>query len=206
MFPFIMHSNYYAKSNGRQCLQCDAKGKTMAIHLPDYIASIQTRNEKIFHDVFGIEVKTPHASSGQQPLNDKYKPALEMKKSYRLLPRDLPKGDGMTSSQASYARDNYAVYRLEAATRPEGEVKKPHASSGQQLLNDRCKLALEMKKMLDAMVEDGAGISNQKRCSPVVRGLLVEGHECTTYKMEMVSEAVYTLTLLTISKLSKSRS
>lgn len=40
-----------------------------------------------------------------------------------------------------------------AATRPEGEVKKPHASSGQQLLNDRCKLALEMKKMLDAMVE-----------------------------------------------------
>ncbi|KAJ8652416.1 hypothetical protein O0I10_011944 [Lichtheimia ornata] len=126
MFPFIMHSNYYAKSNGRQCLQCDAKGKTsssMAIHLLDYITSIQTRNEEIFHDVFAIEVKKPHASSGQQLLNDKCKLALEMKKSYRLLPRDLPKGDCMTSSQASYARDNYAVYRLEAATRPEGEVK-----------------------------------------------------------------------------------
>ncbi|KAJ8657671.1 hypothetical protein O0I10_006486 [Lichtheimia ornata] len=111
--------------SGRQRLQCDAKGKaaSMAIHLPDYIASIQTRSEKIFHDVFVIE------------------------------------------------------------------AKKPHASSGQQLLNDRCKLALEMKKMLDAMVD-------ARVPSPVVCGLLVEGHECTSYKMEMVSEAVYALTRL----------
>lgn len=52
----------------------------MAIHLPDYIASIQTRSEKIFHDVFVIEAKKPHASSGQQLLNDRCKLALEMKK------------------------------------------------------------------------------------------------------------------------------
>lgn len=52
----------------------------MAVHLPDYVASIQTRNEKSWLDVFVIEAKKPNASSNQQLLNDQCKLALEMKK------------------------------------------------------------------------------------------------------------------------------
>lgn len=39
-----------------------------------------------------------------------------------VSPRDLPRSEDMTSSQASYARDNYALYRLEA--------KLPHDYNG----------------------------------------------------------------------------
>ncbi|CDS08591.1 hypothetical protein LRAMOSA09952 [Lichtheimia ramosa] len=43
-------------------------------------------------------------------------------KSYRLLPRDLPSSDRISSSQASYAKENFAVYRL--------ETKLPNLYSG----------------------------------------------------------------------------
>ncbi|KAI7883496.1 hypothetical protein K492DRAFT_205451 [Lichtheimia hyalospora FSU 10163] len=109
--------------SGRQRLQYDVNVKSKEAQLPDYIASLKTRNDKIMHDVFVIE------------------------------------------------------------------VKKPNTSSNQQLLNDRCKLASEMKKMLDAMVEAHVP-------SPVVCGMLVEGHECSTFKMELVSEAIYVKTRL----------
>ena len=59
------------------------------------------------------------------------------------------------------------------------EVKKPNTSSNQQVLNDRCKLALEMKKMLDAMVEAHVP-------SPVVCGMLVEGKEDTSHNDRLV--------------------
>lgn len=106
-----------------------------------------------------------------------------------ISPRDLPKSDGMTSSQATYARDNYALYRLEARL-PNEYVGRPtkrqiildaadHIESQQEQISSlNRKLAAredQLKKMVQKVVSHGeekaALAADLKKCYTKLDGI-----------------------------------
>ncbi|CAO3589344.1 unnamed protein product [Absidia cylindrospora] len=64
------------------------------------------------------------------------------------------------------------------------EVKPPGKSSSGQLQSDTLKLAKEMKRMVDFLVDSGVD-------SVIVGGMLVEGASCSTYIMDLNFDGVY---------------